>query len=104
MEKRRPPYPLPEIKRLIRQGCYRATRTALFCAVRDFDLVDASEMAEWVLDLRTEDFYKAMTTIHDSKLWQDVYHKKVQGVSAYVKVPIVDSTTVIISFKHLEED
>ena len=49
MEKRRPPYPLPEIKRLIRQGCYRATRTALFCAVRDFDLVDASEMAEWVL-------------------------------------------------------
>ena len=34
-------------------------------------------MAEWVLDLRTEDFYKAMPTIHDSTLWQDVYHQNV---------------------------
>ena len=104
MEKRKPHYPLPEIKRLIRQGCYRATRTALLCAVRDFALIDASEMATWVLDLKTEDFYKAMTTIHDSTLWQDVYHQDVQDVPAYVKLQIVDGTTVIISFKRLEED
>ena len=104
MEKRRPHYPLPEVKKLIWKGCYRVTRTALLCAVRDFAFVEASQLAEWVLRLETEDFYKAMTAIHDSALWQDVYRKKVQGIPAYIKVQIVDKTAVIISFKRMEED
>lgn len=51
-----------------------------------------------------KDFYKAMTTLHDSRLWQDVYHPRIGDTLAYVKVQIVDDTTVVISFKNLEEN
>ena len=61
-------------------------------------------MAQCVLGLQVKDLYKSMTTLHDSKLWQDVYHPRIDGVPAYVKVQIVDDTTVVISFKTLEDD
>ena len=57
-----------------------------------------------VLGVKESDFYKSMTTIYDATLWQDVYRPKMGGIPAYVKVQIVDSTTVVISFKSLEDD
>ena len=45
-----------------------------------------------------------MTTLHDSRLWQDVYRPEVEGTPAYVKIQVVDDTTVVISFKELEDD
>jgi len=49
------------------------------------------------------DFYKSMTTLHDSTRWQDVYRPVLNGVEAYVKVQILDDNTVVISFKAAEE-
>jgi len=57
-----------------------------------------------VLGLDVRDFYKSMTTLHDSTLWQDVYRPNIEGTPAYVKVQIADDTTVVISFKMLEDD
>ena len=104
MEKRRPHYTLPRVKALIEEGAYRVTRTALRCAARDFGYVEASELAECVLGLQVKDLYKSMTTFHDSTLWQDVYHPRIEGTPAYVKIQIVDDITVVISFKTLEND
>jgi len=104
MEKRSPHYALSQVKALIHEGAYRVTRTALQCATRDFGFVETSQLADCVLGLEGKDFYKSMTTLHDSKLWQDVYHPNIEGISAYVKLQIVDDTTVVISFKALEDD
>lgn len=104
MEKRRAHYRLSHVKTLIEEGAYRVTRTALGCASRDFGYIEASQLAECVLGLQPKDLYKSMTTLHDSRLWQDVYHPRIEGTPAYVKVQIVDDTTVVISFKSLEDD
>ncbi len=103
MEKRTPHYALSSVKTLIRQDAYRVTRTALQCAARDFGYVEVSQLAECVLGFEGKDFYKSMTTLHDSALWQDVYHPRIAETPAYVKVQIVDDTTVVISFKSLED-
>jgi len=102
MEKRKPHYALSRVKALIQEGAYRVTRTALRCATRDFGYVEAWQLADCVLGLAGRDFYKSMTTLHDSTLWQDVYHPRIEGTPAYVKVQIVDDSTVVISFKTLE--
>ena len=104
MGKRRPHYALSRVKALIEQGAYRVSRTALQCAVRDFGYVEASQLADGVLGLTFKDFYKSMTTLHDSRLWQDVYRPELEETPAYVKIQIVDDTTVVISFKALEEE
>jgi motility quorum-sensing regulator/GCU-specific mRNA interferase toxin len=103
MEKRKAHYPLATIKALVEQGAYRVTTTALRCAAHDFGLVDVAQVADCVIGLSGQEFYKSMTTIHDSSLWQDVYRPRIGGVAAYVKVQIVSETTVVISFKALEE-
>ncbi len=95
---------MSRVKALIQQGDYRVTRTALHCAARAFGYIEASQLAQSVLTLEGKDFYKSMTTLHDSKLWQDVYRPHVEGVPAYVKVQIVDDATVVISFKRLEDE
>jgi len=92
------------VKALIHEGAYRVTRTALRCATRDFGFVETSQLADCVLGLDVRDFYKSMTTLHDSTLWQDVYRPNIEGTPAYVKVQIADDTTVVISFKMLEDD
>lgn len=102
MEKRKPHYALARIKALIRQGDYRVTRTALACAARDFGYIEASQLAVCVLRLETKDFYKSMTTLHDATCWQDVYRPTIENAPAYLKIQIMDDTSVVISFKHLE--
>jgi len=44
-----------------------------------------------------------MTTYRDATLWQDVYRPIIGIKPAYVKIQIVDDTTVVISFKALED-
>lgn len=104
MEKRKPHYTLSRVKALVQQGTYRVTRTALRCAARDFNYNEAFQLAECVLKLDLKDFYKSMTTLDDSTVWQDVYRPMVEETPAYVKVQIVDDTTVVISFKSLEDN
>lgn len=104
MEKRKLHYGLSRAKALILEGAYRVTRTALLCAARDFRYSQASQLAEFVIELQSRDFYESMTTLHDSTIWQDVYHPAIGETSAYVKIHIADDTTVVISFKALEDD
>lgn len=104
MEKRKPHYALARVKELICDGSYRATRTALLSAASDFGFIEASQLAACVLELGSGDFYKSMTTLYDTTLWQDVYRTFVRSTRAYVKVQIMDGNTVIISFKRLEGD
>ncbi len=103
MEKRKPHYALSRVKALIQEGRYRVTRTAFTCATRDFGYVETSQLADSVRGLEGKDFHKSMTTLLDSKLWQDVYRPRIEGMPAYVKIQIVDDTTVVISFKTLED-
>jgi motility quorum-sensing regulator / GCU-specific mRNA interferase toxin len=104
MEKRKAHYPLLRVKELVDAGAYRVTRSALQCAARDFGFIEASQLAACVADLQIRDLYKSMTAIHDSALWQDVYHPMIDGTPAYVKVQISDDNTVVISFKILEDE
>lgn len=104
MEKRKPHYPLSRIRSLIERNAYRVTTTALNSAARDFRLFEAAEIAACVAGLDAKCFYKSMTVLHDSTLWQDVYRPEIQGMPAYVKIQIVDETTVVISFKLSENE
>lgn len=104
MEERKPHYTLSRVKMLIQEGSYRVTRTALQCATRNFGYIERSLLATRILELNAKDFYKSMTTLYDSTLWQDVYRPRFEGTAAYVKVQIMEDTTVVISFKKLEED
>ena len=104
MEKRKAHYSLSRVKELIRDGNYQVTRTALRCATRDFGITQVGQVAACVLDLEVRDLYKSMTTLHDATLWQDVYRPNIEGVPAYVKIQVMEDTTVVISFKALEGD
>lgn len=61
------------------------------------------QIAECILKLEAHEFYKSMTTLYDSRIWQDVYRSAVGDTGAYIKVQIFDGETVVISFKRLEE-
>lgn len=102
MEKRKPHYPLARIHELIEAGAYQVTLTARQHAARDFGFLETAQVAHAVSGLTHKDFYKSMTTLHDSSLWQDVYRPRINGVDAYVKVQIAGDTTVVISFKASE--
>ncbi|MBP7583795.1 MAG: type II toxin-antitoxin system MqsR family toxin [Spirochaetes bacterium] len=98
MEKRKPHYPLSRVKALVSEGHYRITATARRSAYEDFLLIDEG-ILECVTGLDNASFYKSMTTLFDSALWQDVYHTAIGAKTAYVKLQILDEETVVISFK-----
>ncbi|WP_460416101.1 type II toxin-antitoxin system MqsR family toxin [Pseudomonas sp. microsymbiont 2] len=82
----------------MRQGKARSTRAATQGAHalglqprQIFDVVRA---------LSPSDFYKSMTTYHDHRLWQDVYHVHAQPGWIYVKLTVVDDV-LVVSFKEL---
>ncbi len=96
MEKRVAHHSLDLIKRLIKEESYRITGSAYRDAV--FLGFDEDDILETVLRLSPKELYKSMTTYHDFKIWQDVYHFDVQRVKLYVKLQINDDV-IIISFK-----
>ena len=53
-----------------------------------------------VCGLRRKDFYKSMTTHHDHRIWQDVYHASWREKALYVKFQRAGAFFVI-SFKEL---
>lgn len=61
------------------------------------------EMRKVILDLTPENFHKSMTTDHDSRYWQDVYHGKTPyGDDVYIKLTLYDDARpVVMSFKRL---
>jgi len=98
MEKRTRHYNLDEIKAVVRsRGIHVFTRIA-----RENGLkmgLTHSQFVEVVLNLRSSDLYKSMTTINDHTLWQDVYHSATpNGKTAYIKLTLQDGA-VVIQFK-----
>lgn len=100
MEKRKAHYNLIEVKRLIEANQYVITRIASFNASNDFNFTN-KEIIQQVLKLESENLYKSMTSNHNTKIWQDVYHKYMSNDynAAYIKIQIMNDKTVVIQFK-----
>lgn len=98
MEKRKRHYSLELVKKLVSDGDWRPTKTAVTNAWHDFEC-KPSDIRDTVLKLGARDFYKSMTAYDDHTLWQDVYRPIVRGILAYVKISIIDDQTVVIQFK-----
>lgn len=98
MEKSRPHYPLAVMQaRIAASGREAFTQTAV-AGGRAMGLTVADML--WVLGRLTgRDFYKSMTTHHDHRVWQDVYHAQCpNGFVAYIKLTEV-ADRIVIQFK-----
>ncbi|WP_353311444.1 type II toxin-antitoxin system MqsR family toxin [Candidatus Albibeggiatoa sp. nov. NOAA] len=61
--------------------------------------LDLSDVHFVIQHLKPEHFYKSMTTYHDHRLWQDVYHYPYQGKMLYIKIMAHEDSYLIVSFK-----
>ncbi len=97
-EKRKSHYPLTEIQAVAgKRGAEAFTKSALDGG-RAMGLTSA-EMLEVVGSLTRAEFYKSMTTLHDHRIWQDVYHAPTPvRIVAYIKLTLREGA-VVISFK-----
>jgi motility quorum-sensing regulator / GCU-specific mRNA interferase toxin len=83
---------------LIKAGKVRTTHAARVGATAlGFDYPG---MLEVVLELKSKDFYKSMTTHADHTIWQDVYRPSTVAGDVYLKLTIIDDV-LIVSFKEL---
>ena len=98
MEKRTPHCPLSMVKRLIAAGKVRATLAALSGAAVLY--MDFEAMVGVVAGLTMQDFYKAMTTHADHRVWQDVYRPMTSAGQIYLKLTVIDDV-LVVSFKEL---
>jgi motility quorum-sensing regulator/GCU-specific mRNA interferase toxin len=98
MEKSKPHYLLPEIKRIVAEkGISVFTETARR-GVMSLMLSD-DEALGILAGLNGAMFYKSMTTFSDHRIWQDVYHAPCpNGKTAYIKVTLKDDA-IVIQFK-----
>ena len=83
-EKRRPTYDLEAIKLAIATADTLAITTS---ALRDALTLgfDRGAIAAILASMQRSMFVKSMTTFHDHRLWQDVYHVPADGLTLYVK-------------------
>lgn len=102
MEKLKSTYQLNDIKQLLGEQC-KFTLTALKSAhTLGFTETEAKDV---LLSLESKDFEKSMTDFHNNKSWQDVYKKRYQEKTLYIKLKIIssgDQTLLVLSFKEDE--
>jgi motility quorum-sensing regulator/GCU-specific mRNA interferase toxin len=95
MEKLRPHYDLDAVKALVAQLGVAAFTKSAMDGGRAMGLTTA-EMLDVVAGMTRSDFYKSMTTLHDHRVWQDVYHVTAPVAKiAYVKLTMRDGAPVI---------
>lgn len=100
MEKRTAHCKLSVVKALIEAGKVRATGTAYRDADR-LGISDLEGMCAVVQTLTSAHFYKSMTTHNDHRIWQDVYHTRIESrAEVYLKLTVIDDL-LIVSFKEL---
>jgi motility quorum-sensing regulator/GCU-specific mRNA interferase toxin len=98
MEKRTPHCKLSVVKALIEAGKVRATWSAVAgAAALGFDF---EAMVGLVRGLKTADFYKSMTAVHDRRIGQDGYRTATPAGEVYLKLTVIDDV-LIVSFKEL---
>ena len=98
MEKRKPHYDLSAVKSTVRlRGADAFTATALIGAqAMGLEIAQAIEV---VCSMSRSDFYKSMTTLASSQIWQDVDHPETPAGISYVKVTLRPQGSVVIQFK-----
>lgn len=103
MEKRKPTYDLPALKAAF-SAPERLNVTG--SALRGAAAIGfgRAEIVATIQTMQRGHFYKSMTTLHDHRLWQDVYHVPSSVGLLYVKFT-ADSVTefLLLSFKKKEE-
>ncbi len=84
MEKRRPTYDLEAVKSVLGSVDTLALTSS---ALRQATALgfDRGAIVETILSIERRMFFKSMTTFHDHRLWQDVYHVPARGLLLYVK-------------------
>lgn len=98
MEKRVPHYPLSVLQARIQEvGIDALTRTA-YVNARLMGM-DTTAILATLQSMRSDMFFKSMTTHTDHRIWQDVYHVTCpSGKIAYVKLTL-RAHAVVIQFK-----
>ncbi len=96
MEKGSAHYDLQEIKNLIKNDEYRITNSARV-SYAELGLCD-EDVLEIIASLKPNELYKSMTSYRNHKIWHDVYIKKLDKLSLYIKLQIYEKA-IIISFK-----
>ncbi len=99
MEKRRPTYDLEGIKLPIGS---LDTLAMSVSALREAVALgfDRGAIVETILGIERRMFYKSMTTFGNHRVWQDVYHVPVRGLTLYVKFQAdVLTEFKVLSFK-----
>lgn len=95
MEKKTPHYSLTAMQALIAGAGIEAFTMTAITGGRALGLDDADMLAT-IAGLSRGDFYKAMTTYADHRVWQDVYHGRCpNGRMAYIKLTMVANRPVI---------
>ncbi len=98
MEKSKPHCPLSTVKSLVRAGKLHLTVTAQTDAARlGFT---RQSVAEEILRLERQEFYKSMTTYRNSAVWQDVYRHSSRAGMLYIKLTVIEDV-LVVSFKEL---
>jgi motility quorum-sensing regulator/GCU-specific mRNA interferase toxin len=100
MEKRRPHYTLSEVQAIVADPTSRPFTVTALRGGLALGLTEP-EMRQVVLALSGRDFYKAMTTLADPQMWQDVYHGMTRdGVPVYIKLTgFKDERPPVVQFK-----
>jgi len=98
VEKRKPTYDLEGFRQeFCTVRALRMTRTAQDCC---FDLgLSLQDVVNVVQSMRRSHFYKSMTSIADSRVWQDVYHVPWGSLDLYVKLTVDELGRLILSLK-----
>lgn len=98
MEKNTPHCKLHIVKSLVQAGKVGATKSAV--AGAELLGFDRDAMLNVISALKSEDFYKSMTTHADHRVWQDVYRPTTKAGEVYLKLTVIDDV-LIVSFKEL---
>lgn len=93
-------YDLPELQELIKDPETRViTKSSREDALNELAYYE-EDIINCVLRLNKSDIYKTMEAEKVPGLWQDVYHKKIEGKLLYIKLQKNSSKKgVVISFK-----
>jgi len=98
MEKFKPHYSLAVMQAQVRIEGIRAFTVSALNGGRAMGLSD-EDLLSTIAGLTRQDFYKSMTTYHDPRIWQDVYHGNCpNGLLAYIKLTQV-AQRIVIQFK-----
>jgi motility quorum-sensing regulator/GCU-specific mRNA interferase toxin len=102
VEKKKPHYALDTIKAtFVSVQALRITKTATSCA--EALGLELKHIVGIIQGMTREQFYKSMTSIASSAIWQDVYYVPHGTIVLYVKFTTDSEGYLLISFKDKEK-